>query len=78
MMVTNNDGVLLEDMEDKMDFLVDAMKGIQTQVKHIPVIQEDIAELRSDVKTIKLAVCETNKDLGHLEKRVTRLEKARA
>lgn len=74
-MVTNNDGVLLEDMEDKMDFLVDAMKGMQTQVKHIPTIRYDVSELKRDVKVIKTAVKDTNNDLRNLDKRVTVLEK---
>lgn len=78
MAVTNNDGVLLEDMEDKMDFLVDAMKGMQAQVKHIPTIQEDISELKTDVKAIKVAVKETNKDLKELDNRVAVLEKTAA
>lgn len=52
-MVTDNDGVLLEDMEDKMDFLVDATKRMQAQLKYIPTIRDDIYELKQDVKVIK-------------------------
>lgn len=75
MTATDNDGVLLEDMEDKIDFLVDAMKGMQDHVKHIPVMREDISELKQDVKIIKAAVKETNKDLSDLDNRVPILEK---
>lgn len=75
MTATDNDGVLLEDVEDKSDFLVDAIKGMQDHVKHMPVIREDISELKQDVKVIKNVVKETNKDLRNLGKRVTVLEK---
>lgn len=75
MTATDNDGVLLEDVEDKVDFLVDAIKGMQENVKHIPKIREDISELKQDVKVIKGVVRETNKDLQSLGKRATVLEK---
>lgn len=75
MTATDNDGVLLEDVEDKVDFLVDAIKGMQENVKHIPGIREDISELKQDVKVIKGVVKETNKDLQNLRKRATVLEK---
>jgi methyl-accepting chemotaxis protein len=66
----NQFGVLLEDMNSKMDGVVEAVGQVQDQVKTLPTMQSDIEEIKTDVKAIKAVV--TDQD-----RRVTELENAR-
>lgn len=71
---TNYNGVLLEGINGKFDYLVDAMKGMREEMKDFAK-QSDLEEVKQDVKTIKAVVTQTNKDLHSLDRRVTTLEK---
>ena len=66
--------VLLEDTNDRLDATQEVVSSINVAVSHIPQMADDIAELKSDNKAIKLAVTATNRDIKTLDRRVTHLE----
>lgn len=66
--------ILLEEIRSQMGAVLEIVSSMQENVKHIPVMREDIADLKSDVAVIKAAVKDTNHDLKFLERRVDRLE----
>lgn len=65
----NHLGVLLEDMNSKMDGVVEAVGQLQDQVRNLPT-RDEFNELKDDVKTIKSVVTEDSQ-------RITALETAR-
>ena len=67
--------VILEDIRNQMQAVLEIVADVQTQVSDMPK-RDELNELKDDVKTIKQAVIDTNKDLRLLERRVTKLEKA--
>ncbi|GEM_PF-3373103 len=73
-MSENDKKVILEYFDDKFAMLVESL-GAMIDIKLAP-IANDVAELKTDTKVVKLVVTQTNKDLKKLEKRVTKLEKA--
>ncbi len=70
----NYTDVLLEDIRSQMQAVLEISLDTQKNIKPISSIQSDVVELKSDIKTIKQAVIDTNKDLRLLERRVTKLE----
>lgn len=66
--------ILLEEIRSQMGAVLEIVSSMQENVKHIPVMREDIADLKSDVAVIKAAVKDTNHDLKLIERRVDRLE----
>ncbi len=62
-------GVLLEEMNSKMDFVVEAVGQVQDQVRVLPAMQADLEEVKADVKIIKKVV-------KNHEQRITNLEAA--
>ncbi len=69
-------GVLLEDMNSKMDAVVEAVGQINDQIKVLPAVQRDLEEVKSDVKTIKTVVTGQSGQLTDHGKRITALETA--
>jgi capsule polysaccharide export protein KpsE/RkpR len=70
----NYTNVLLEDIRSQMQAVLEISRDTQRKVEPLATIQEDISELKSDFKTIKLVVTDTNKDLRLLDRRITHLE----
>lgn len=68
--------ILLEEIKDQNKAVLEAVGEMKSNVAHIPEMQKDISELKSDMKTVKKAVQATNVDLHQLENRVTTLEAA--
>ena len=67
--------ILAEDIGTRIDVLEENM-GTMVETKVRSVMKEEIAGVRQDIKIIKAAVTDTNKDLHHLERRVSRLKAA--
>ncbi len=65
---------ILEHFDDKFAVLVESL-GVMIENKVRPIVQEELAEVKQDMKIVKLAVVQTNKDLKKLEERVTKFEK---
>lgn len=69
-----HNSVLLELALDKVQLLAESVGAMQDDVKHIPKMREDIAELKGDTKIIKAAVTDTSKDVHRLDRRMDTLE----
>lgn len=69
--------VILEEMRDQIQAILEITTSMQPLVMKIPIIEGDIKELKDDIRLIKKAVTDTNKDLKLLERRVTKLEEAK-
>ncbi len=68
-------GAYIEHVDDKFDSLAEVISLMNTTMGSL-ARQSDLSEVKEDVKTIKLAVADTNKDLHHLEDRFDRFERA--
>jgi hypothetical protein len=66
--------LVAEQVNSQLKTALEALDEIKLQVGRIPAIQDDIAELKSDMRAVKQAIKETNFDLRELDRRVTRLE----
>jgi hypothetical protein len=66
--------IIAEQISSEFKTGFEAIEVMSRQVKRIPVIEQDIAELKSDMKAIRVAVTATNKDQHKLERRISRLE----
>jgi len=74
----NYTDVLLEDIQSQLKAVLEISLDTNKRVEPVEMMANDVAELKSNVKTIKLTVTDTNKDLRMLERRVTHLEKKTA
>lgn len=72
----NYTDVLLEDINGKFEFIVDAVGGLQDSVRKIPKMEVRLENIEKDVKVIKLVVKDTSKQLKSHENRITKLETA--
>jgi hypothetical protein len=66
--------VLHEAMQDDIKKILDVLSSQQKTISRIPVMADDIKELKADMKTVKKVLKITNSDLNLLERRVTKLE----
>lgn len=60
----NHFSVLMEDQNAKLDAVLEAVGDMQKKVAVIPEMQQDIAELKQDMKIVKAAVVDTSRDLA--------------
>ena len=67
--------IILEHFDGKFAALLENVETL-IEKKVRPIVQEELAEVKDDIKTIKAAVKATNQDLLHLEQRVVKLENA--
>jgi septal ring factor EnvC (AmiA/AmiB activator) len=67
-------GVLFEKMLDQNKTILEVVGDMQQHITKIPQLQEDIHELKQDMRVVKAAVTDTNRELHELDKRVTQLE----
>ena len=67
---------LMEEVRDQNKALLEGQKADHDNIAKIPGMTEDIKELKIDMKTVKLAVTETNKQVQNHEERITRIEPA--
>jgi hypothetical protein len=63
----NQFGAILEDIDHKMDGVIEAVGQIQDQIKVLPVMRDDIDQLKNDVQVIKQVVTEQEQRLSHIE-----------
>lgn len=72
----NYTAVLLKEIRDQMKSVLEIVADNQAKVSKLDGIERDVSELKQDMKIVKQAVTDTNKDLKLLERRVTKLEQA--
>ena len=68
--------LVAEQISGQLKTAQEAIDEIKLQVRKIPAIQDDVSELKSDMKAVKQAIKDTNLDLRELDGRVNRLETA--
>jgi hypothetical protein len=68
-------GILLEEIRDQNREVLEAVGGIQAQVRILPT-QAEFEALQQDVKVIKAAVRDVSHQVTDHEHRITRLEAA--
>ena len=73
--MSNDDSVLLEEMNGKFDVVIEAVGQMQDQMKLLAK-QEDLEEVKRDVADIKAAVTDHSSQLSDYEHRITSLEAA--
>ncbi|HXR50189.1 MAG TPA: hypothetical protein VN778_04140 [Verrucomicrobiae bacterium] len=59
----NYTAILLEEIRDQYRTVLEAVGDMQTKVARIPVIEQDIAELKTDMKAIKFVLTEQNRTI---------------
>ena len=69
-------GVLFEQIIDKSEGIIEVVKDIQKNTSKIPVMEEGIIKIQSDMKIIKAAVTDTSKEVHGIDRRLMRLEAA--
>ena len=67
--------ILLEEIRDQNKAILEGLREVPKRVE-LNELKQDVAEVKQSVKTIEAAVKATNRDLGALDQRVTRLEAA--
>lgn len=68
-------GILLEEIRDQNKVVLEAVGQIQDTMKTLAT-KDELRAVAEDVKTIKSALKDTNKDLANHDLRITRLEQA--
>jgi outer membrane murein-binding lipoprotein Lpp len=70
----NYTAILLEDMNDKFDLIMEAIRPLQTLPAQVARLGEDVAELKSDMKVVKAAITDLTPQVNDIDVRVQRLE----
>jgi hypothetical protein len=68
-------GVILEDIDGKMDAVLEAVGQMRDEMKTLAK-QKDLDEVKADIKTIKTVVTGHSHQLDDHEKRIITLETA--
>lgn len=68
--------VLLEQVLTQNQLIMETAGDMQDKVKLIPTIAEDVTVLRADMRIVKAAITDANRELHTLDARVARLEAA--
>jgi hypothetical protein len=71
----NYTNVLLEEIRDQNTAVLEIVGGMQEQMEKLAT-KEALKAVADDVKVIKAALRDTNKEVCELDRRVTRLEQA--
>lgn len=69
----NYTNILLEEIRDQNKAVLELVGQMQGQMNSLAT-KDSLQEVAEDVKTIKAALTDTNKDLKELDRRVTLLE----
>ena len=67
--------IILEEIRDQFKVVIDTVVSLQETVKTLAT-QDSLNVVANDVKTIKLALIETNKEVRLHDLRITKLEQA--
>ena len=70
---SNYTNVILEEIRSPMSAVLEIVSDNQRKLENVPT-RDEFNELKDDVKTIKQAVIDTNKEVELLDRRVTKLE----
>ncbi len=68
-------GIILEEIRDQLKVIIEAVVSLQEAVKTLAA-QDSLNAVAEEVKTIKLALTETNKEMSLHDMRISKLERA--
>ncbi|HTB48655.1 MAG TPA: hypothetical protein VK712_01085 [Verrucomicrobiae bacterium] len=72
--MSDNDGVLLEDIDHKLQAILEGQAAMASMPSDIAGLKIDMAEVKLDIKVIQAAVKDQSKQHNRLVGRVTKLE----
>ena len=70
-------GILLEEVRDDVKRLAEAVGSLMGLPKAVQRLENDVTELKTDVKVIKAVITGHSSQLANHEKRITKLEQHR-
>jgi uncharacterized protein YoxC len=73
---SRHDGVILEDIQDKLARILEATDALRDVPAKINTIDERLVNVEADVKTIKAAVTDTSRQVKDHGVRIAHLEQA--
>jgi hypothetical protein len=76
-MTDNHTNIILEDINGKLDLVLEAVAPIKGLQSDMGTVKEDIAELKADVKVVKAVVTSQSHSMNDYDKRIARLEAAK-
>lgn len=68
--------LMFERLLDQNKTILESLGDMQAKVAKLPKMEEDVAELRQDMKIVKAAVTDASRQVHDHERRITRLETA--
>lgn len=72
------EGALLEDIRDQLQAILEGQASLVGVPQAIANLQEDVTDLKTDIRTIKAVVTDQTHQLDNHERRITRLERKAA
>ena len=69
-------GVMFEEIRDQNKAVLEYVGQMPQVVARLEAIEQDVAELKQDMKVVKAAVTDMSRQLADHELRITRLEAA--
>lgn len=70
----NSVGVLLEDVQDKLQRLAESISNVHHDIQYLKTTTAKIPELADDVRVIKAAVTDQSRQYNEIDRRVANLE----
>lgn len=67
-------GIVNEQIDDKLQVILEVVSGMQRHVAQIPNILERLEVVEDGIATVKVALTSTNHDLRVIKKRTEKLE----
>lgn len=72
--MSDNDAVLLEDMNHKFDVILEYVAPLASVPEDIRQLKEDMAEVKGDIRVIKAVITDHSALLLNHDQRLTKLE----
>lgn len=69
-------GIILEEIRDQNKAVLEAVGDLQAKVSGLPAMQQDISDLKSDMKVVKAAIVDVSNEQKSFDQRLAKLEAA--
>lgn len=68
--------VLIEQLVDQNKAILEYVSGVPAMAARLERVEQDVSELKQDMKIVKAAVTDVSQQVANHERRITRLEAA--
>ena len=68
--------ILIEQLVDQNKAILEYVSGVPAMAAHLEHVEQDVSELKQDMKIVKAAVTDLSQQVANHERRITRLEAA--